>query len=535
MFDHTAFAALVKRKRGELRLSMADVAADVFGNASRKSDISRLERGLLTPQEQTIQKLIKALDLSDADMAPIRAGRTTDQQLDALPTLTREHLINLAYRFQIADAADQSDAALRSELAKRADEYRALQRDLQALRQSIPRLDNVLVEALALLEQGTAQADTVRAMIADARKAWAQSVLRDALEQDAQLAEVAARAALIGGYAHAAFALLSRAADSFAGLDALEPARRRGRYEDMLYSHGLRFGGAGLALAAQMCRDGLERVTRDQDAGLWAALNNNLALALQDQGIRTAGAGGAALLAQAVMAYDLALTVLTRDEQPLDWAMTVQNKAHALQIQTTRVAGAAGLDMLAQAVAAYDAALTVSTKDAYPLQWAATMQNKANALQTQGARTTGAASLELLAHAVAACDAVLTVYTKDAYPVQWAETMQNKAGALAQQGKRTPDAYGLHLLEQARDAFLDATTILSRADHPAAWAMTQENLARVELDTARHPACADPVPHLRAALAHVDLALEVFDPVHMSHNHATATALRAFLLSALDR
>ena len=58
LFDHSAFAALVKRKRGELRLSMANVALDVFGNEQRKSDISRIERGLLAPQEQTIQKLI---------------------------------------------------------------------------------------------------------------------------------------------------------------------------------------------------------------------------------------------------------------------------------------------------------------------------------------------------------------------------------------------------------------------------------------------------------------------------------------------
>jgi len=230
LFDHLAFAALVKRMRGELRLSQANVALDVFGDEARKSDISRLEAGKSTPQEQTVQKLIKALRISEADMAPIRAGRSTDQQLDALPTLSRAELVNLAYRFQIADADDLPDHVLRAELTNRAEEYRALKRELEAVRQSIPRLGNVVAEALVLLEQGSAGAKDVRAMIAEARKGWHESVLRDALEQDAQLAEVQARAALVEGDAEAAFDLLSAAADSFAGLDAVEPARRRLTY-----------------------------------------------------------------------------------------------------------------------------------------------------------------------------------------------------------------------------------------------------------------------------------------------------------------
>ena len=516
-----------------MRLSQETLALDVFGDGKRKSDISRIERNESTPQEHTVQRLIKALSITEGDMAPIRAGRSTDQQLEALPTLSRAELVNLAYRFQIADADDQPDHALRAELTNRAEEYRALKRELEAVRTSIPRLDNVITEALALLDQGSAGAKDVRAMIAEARKSWHQSVLRDALEQDAQLAEVQARAALMEGDAEGAFALLSAAADTFAGIDPLEPARRRVGYEDLLYNHGLRFGGAGLALAERMNRDALGGLPQGADPVLWAGLHNSLGNALQNQGSRTEGATGTDFLAQAVVAYDAALTVVTKDGHQVRWAMTMQNKANALEIQGSRTEGVAGTELLAQAVAGYDAALTVFTKVAYPVEWATTMQNKAIALQTQGTRTEGAAGTDLLARAVAGYDDALTVRTKDAHPVDWAMTMHNKAGALATQGMRTEGVAGLGLLAEARRAYLASLEVRTRADRPADWAMTQVNLGRLEWHTAGHPACTDPVAHLRAGLGHVGLALEVYDPVHMSHDHQKATKLRNYILSAL--
>ncbi|MCP3970440.1 MAG: hypothetical protein GY717_09020, partial [Rhodobacteraceae bacterium] len=47
-----------------------------------------------------------------------------------------------------------------------------------------------------------------------------------------------------------------------------------------------------------------------------------------------------------------------------------------------------------------------------------------------------------------------------------------------------------------------------------------------ELALADHDTTADPAPHLRAALGHVEAALTVFDPEHMPYNHDKAATLR---------
>jgi hypothetical protein len=61
---------------------------------------------------------------------------------------------------------------------------------------------------------------------------------------------------------------------------------------------------------------------------------NNLAIALRNQGSRTEGAAGADLLAQAVTAYGAALEVYTRQDHPVDWAMTQVNLAIAEEART---------------------------------------------------------------------------------------------------------------------------------------------------------------------------------------------------------
>ena len=56
--------------------------------------------------------------------------------------------------------------------------------------------------------------------------------------------------------------------------------------------------------------------------------------------------------------------------------------------------------------------------------------------------------------------------------------------------------------------------------------MTRENLAETEQARADHDSCTDPRPHLEAALAHVEAALTVYDPDHMTAWHEAAARLR---------
>ncbi|MDH5530535.1 MAG: hypothetical protein OEY05_10895, partial [Paracoccaceae bacterium] len=203
------------------------------------------------------------------------------------------------------------------------------------------------------------------------------------------------------------------------------------------------------------------------------------------------------------------------------------------ETQASRTEGAKGTALLAEAVSAYRDALTIRTRADHPVDWAMTMQNLAIALQAQASRTEGANGTALLDEAVSAYRDALTVFTRKDHPVEWAMTMQNLAGALETQGSRTEGAAGTALLAEAVSAYRDALTIRTRADHPVQWAITQENMAVLELTRAAHDSCPDPRPHHEAALAHVDAALEVYDPDHMAYDHGTATRLRNQILQLL--
>ena len=129
---------------------------------------------------------------------------------------------------------------------------------------------------------------------------------------------------------------------------------------------------------------------------------------------------------------------------------------------------------------------------------------------------------------------VLTNDLRHADDLLWAAGMNALAIGYQNLGIRTGGSEGAALLGQAVSAYRAALEVYTRADYPVDWAITQVNLAIAEVSLAQHDSCTDPAPHLRAALAHVEAALEVFDPEHMPYDHQKATDLRDRLRAALD-
>jgi transcriptional regulator with XRE-family HTH domain len=420
LLDVTAFGALVRQKRGQKRLTQETLATDVFGDAGRKGDISRIENGRTNPQEATVQKLCTALDISDAEMLAIRQSRPSAAQLDQIPTLSREELQNLAARFQIADAFDQPDAALREVLTQKAKEYRSYRATIAALDDRVAAIANL---------KGAAQ-DAAAKLDFDEVEALLARVDEVETEIAAETKVARAQNALLRNDPDTAFRLLSAAADSFRSIEPLDPARKRQGHMDLLYQHGLRYPGAALDLAARMMRDALKDAPRDTDADLWAALQNNLGGALANLGTR---AGDTAALEDAVTAYRAALEVFTQEASPMDWAMTQNNLGNALRDLAARAGDTAALR---DAVTAYRAALEVYTRAASPMDWAMTQNNLGAALADLGVRAGDTAALR---DAVAAFRAALEVRTREASPMDWAGTQNNLGAALRHLGARAGD------------------------------------------------------------------------------------------------
>ena len=427
-------------------------------------------RGFFKTPDDLAAGLSPAIEEACQKLTPSSA-----RQLDQIPTLSRDQLELLAARFDAKGAHSLSDAQLRDFLTQKAEEYRDYRNRIEGLDARVAAIGNL---------KGAARDAAERLDFDEVEEVLARV---DEVETEiaAETKETRAANALLRGRVQDAYVILSAAADSFGGIDRLEPARRRLTYADRLYAHGLRYGGAGLTLAADMNRRALDDLSEESTPDLWARAQNNLAIALRNQGSRTGGEQGTALLAGAVSAYRAALRVWTEADHPVDWAMAQNNLGTALQEQGSRTGGAQGATLLAEAVSACRAALRVWTEADHPVQWAGTQNNLAAALQEQGSRTGGEQGATLLAKAVSACRAALRVRTE--------------------------------------------------TDHPVDWAMTHVNMALAELAIADHDGTADPVAHLQAAFDHVEAALTIFDPQHLPYNHAKATRLRDRLRARLGR
>ncbi len=332
-----------------------------------------------------------------------------------------------------------------------------------------PEIATLRLQARAALDANRdADADAIFARIAEAQR----SAVSPALGQLA--ATIAKRGDLaISGLRY------HEAADFFGQAAAIEPdARIKDGFEDReaeaLATLGRDKGdNIALARAIEVDRDLLARRPRDKDPAIWAMTQNNMAVALDELGLRqTSGE----MLQQSADGFNQALLVFTRDKFPLAWADAEHNLGTVLEGLSARETGT---DRLRAAAAAFNAALLVRTRERTPLPWAMTKNNLGIVMVKLGEREPGVADLQA---GVRAFQDALLVETKDRYPVQWAEVETNVGDALMRLGQR--GSGGLDNFRAAIAAFRASLIVTTRENSPMEWAANQNNLgnALVDLD-----------------------------------------------------
>ncbi|WP_298857481.1 hypothetical protein [uncultured Sulfitobacter sp.] len=502
------------------RAVLHPVFEKLLNDAAFTAQLGPLRERIILEIPDMLREMKGGIDRIEDGMAEILAHLKSTTDPDALPLAD---LQKLAVRFGLPEDADK--ATLLPLLRDKAIEYAALKSEVDAIPETMRNLANLKAAAQDAIERvDLEEVENLMAMVHETE-----------LEEAAKSSEIRANTALLRGKVEDAYRYLSAAADSFAAVDPLEPARKRiMKYSGILRKHGLRYGDDGLRYAAELLNLILDAALNTADPPLWAEGQNILANALQEQGIRTLGVEGTDLLTASVTAYRRSLEARNRTDHPLEFAMTLNNLANALSEQGIRTQGADRADLLAQAVTACRSILEVINRVNRPVEWAMTQNNLATALTDQGIRTQRSKGADVLAEAIIACRSALEVRTRVDYPEQWAMTQKNLGSILAYQGTHTKGAEGTGLLAQAVTAFRNALEVQTRADHPVDWAMTQENIAICEKTRADHDSCNNPLPHLTAALEAVDNALIIYDPEHMSYNHAKATDLRDDIQAKVD-
>ncbi|MEO1721451.1 MAG: helix-turn-helix transcriptional regulator [Pseudomonadota bacterium] len=377
------FGQLVERYVISLGWTHEQVAHAVWGDSARKSHVTAYIKGTKgKPSNPTIAKFVKALGITEADLEACRLPPEpvlSATGAEALAALKLEDAVffQLAARFG-HDNPWAGSAAYKTFLEQKAEEYRALEvrlaslTDMEEAAAARARLDNQLKAAQAAIADGAfEEADEILAAAEEVQQA--EHTLREVRRQ-AALRTTRGEAALLNGDADAAHTHFAKAAAMFDPFDILEAAKARNTAQNKLWKHAQRYG-PGFALAASLLRRNIATLSEKDHPDDWGGAQNNLGTVLGDQGARTGGEAGAALLGEAVAAYRAALRVRTEDTYPVDWAMTQNNLGIALRNQGARTGEEAGSALLGEAVAAYRAALRVRTENAHPVQWAETTHN----------------------------------------------------------------------------------------------------------------------------------------------------------------
>ena len=157
-----------------------------------------------------------------------------------------------------------------------------------------------------------------------------------------------------------------------------------------------------------LCQRALELVSRERNAELWAALQNDLAnsLAQSPQGDRAEN------IERAIEHYYLALKIYTQKDFPEDWAMTQNNLALAYN---NRIRGDRA-ENIEQAIEHYHQALKIRTQKDFPQDWAATQNNLANSYKNR-IRGDKAENIE---RAIEHYEQALKIRTQKDFPQDWA-------------------------------------------------------------------------------------------------------------------
>ena len=500
--------------------------------------------------------------------------RIEQEPKSAVVDASRDVLDHIAGLFGQQNPQALKLPALQEFLSAKAREFGAAKEDVATLRTLVPGIGNVLGEAEAALSRF----DLVRAekLLASARETSAD-MLREPLERNAQVMEAQASVALLRGRVDAAFRILSAAADSFAGIDFGEPARRRLRYVERLYQYGLRYGGRSMQAADGMLQDACRDLEGDQAGKLWGRYQLWIGCIAGERMYEQGGEERSALLRKAICAFKNAAAVLTESEDPEDWATAHNNLGLCRLEERLELPVDEWCRLVDAALAAFAKAFTVRTEEKYPAQWAETVINTGLAFLIKGQyldqfpavlatvqaidafetairksveigdewrAATGtdclAAALRQEAHLVgghevtdrlevsaAAYMRAQLVFTEQDSPARWSMSQVNIGNIRTDRGRLLGGEKGASELRAAIDAYRGALKYRCERDTPAEWALTQTKLGVAHAVLADNETCSDPCAELRSARDCFKGAQRVYDSVHMPQDHIRASAFLA--------
>ena len=251
----------------------------------------------------------------------------------------------------------------------------------------------------------------------------------------------------------------------------------------------------------------------------WSNLQHRLGFKLTRKFATT---DGKPRLEDAIKAYRAALQERTRENSAAAWANTKNNLGTALSKLGRQEDN---IELITEAINVFQEALEIRTRDQAPIPWASTNNNLALALTELGARTNDATKIT---EAVAIFHEVLIHRTRESDPQRWAGTQGNLAFSLWMLGSLEGSVADLKKALMAADIVRE---VRSRENAPLQWARSTELMAGIENTMGD---VTQDAAHWRAALAHIEGALEEYRTSVTPNDIEDATELRDDLMAKLS-
>ena len=242
---------------------------------------------------------------------------------------------------------------------------------------------------------------------------------------------------------------------------------------------GLQRGGPDavpiLRQAVQGFRKVLDLTRRDDAAGYWANVQNNLALGIRILCEAAPSDDAAALLDEAIGAAGYAIEVFDPETNTSQWTIAQFNLATILQVRGTVTQGPEREQFLQRSIETAKLVLATIKDGMMDVDRGTARNNLGNSYLLLSEGCDGEAREALLEQACAAYRGALDDHQQDQRPLDWAFANSNLANALGQLG----DVRQCHreTLELAREAAIDALTVFDELGTPYFWAITRLRLA----------------------------------------------------------
>lgn len=510
-----------ERLLGALKVPLTKEVLRRLSTLNSQNEVQIAEQKIAKQQREEILEILKSANEGALAKA-----------LDSPEKLSLEELQAIASKFGFHDFETKDN--LISFLEFKSDELRKLKLELDALRGTTVRIDNIHGAAISAIND--LDLEKAKELLASAKETLHEATLKPALDLNTKLLKAEASIALLTDDVEQAYELLSQAADSYLSIGISASILMRVSLEPVLSNYGTHKGRHGLNYALRFMKDALSKVDKGSYLDEYQAVQNdigNIHLLMADS---LRGTENKRNLDLSKIALKEARRVNKLLGNPYNWAMCTNSLANTIKgcCREERKPKKRN-KLLLKARGLYQEALVEFTEQRYPNENAMVKRNLCSTLGQLAEETKGQSDYnyfvaEALLMGKAANIHFQNVGDKDAYLNNCIDLALIYAHDAELNGFKDKEKsiWAFNYLDAARDVIDPETS-------PAYWLRIQLNRVALESKIALCVEEDRQLEKLQHAFEEIEKLINEIEGEDHSHDWAEAQKLSKLLQEAIAR